>query len=47
MFVTNRIGSTENAARDLSFVAGISLGEGLASVIEWRRADQRAQAAAT
>jgi UDP-glucose 4-epimerase len=47
MFVTNRIGSTENAARDLNFVAGISLGEGLASVIEWRRADQRAQAAAT
>jgi len=40
MFVTHRIGSTENAERDLGFAAQVSLDEGLDSVIEWRREDQ-------
>ena len=40
MFVTHRIGSTENASRDLGFDAEITLDEGLASVIEWRRASE-------
>jgi UDP-glucose 4-epimerase len=40
MFVTHRIGSTENAERDLGFAARISLDEGLESVIDWRREDQ-------
>jgi UDP-glucose 4-epimerase len=40
MFVTNRIGDTENATRDLGFTASVSLDEGLRSVIDWRRQDQ-------
>ena len=35
-FVTNRIGSTEKAKRDLSFEAKVNLREGLAKLIEWR-----------
>ena len=45
MFVTNRVGSTENAERLLGFHAGVSLEDGLRSVVEWRRQDQRAAAA--
>src|SRR2546429_8811438 len=37
MFVTHRIGSTDHAARDLGFDAQVTLDDGLASVIEWRR----------
>ena len=36
-FVTNRIGSTEKAKRDLGFEAKVHLGEGLAKLIEWRK----------
>ena len=42
MFVTNRVGSTELAADLIGFTAGIELGEGLASVVEWRRQDRLA-----
>lgn len=38
-FVTNRIGTTEAAERDLGFRWSIELDDGLRSVIEWRRAD--------
>lgn len=38
-FVTNRIGSTEAAERDLGFRWTIDLEEGMRSLIEWRRAD--------
>jgi UDP-glucose 4-epimerase len=41
MFVTHRVGSTEAAARDLGFVAELPYEEGLRSVVEWRRSDQR------
>jgi nucleoside-diphosphate-sugar epimerase len=41
MFVTHRVGSTENAERDLGFVAEIPYEEGLLLVVEWRRSDQR------
>jgi UDP-glucose 4-epimerase len=41
MFVTHRVGSTENAERDLGFVAEIPYEEGLRSVVEWRRSDER------
>lgn len=44
-FVTNRIGSTEAAERDLGFRWSIDLEEGLRSLIEWRRADIDAVAA--
>jgi UDP-glucose 4-epimerase len=44
MFVTNRVGSTDQAEL-LGFRAEIPLDEGLRSVVEWRRADQRAAAA--
>jgi UDP-glucose 4-epimerase len=40
MFVTNRVGSTELAKELIGFRAEIPLDEGLASVIEWRRADK-------
>jgi UDP-glucose 4-epimerase len=36
-FVTNRVGSTEKAKRDLGFEARITLEEGLRALIEWRR----------
>ena len=42
MFVTNRVGSTEKAARLLGFTATTPLHEGLRSVVEWRRHDRRA-----
>lgn len=35
-FVTNRIGSTEKAKRDLGFEAKVNLREGLTKLIEWR-----------
>jgi UDP-glucose 4-epimerase len=38
-FVTNRIGSTEAAERDLDFRWTIDLDEGLRSLIEWRKSD--------
>jgi UDP-glucose 4-epimerase len=38
-FVTNRIGTTELAERDLGFKWTIDLDEGLNSLIEWRKAD--------
>jgi UDP-glucose 4-epimerase len=41
MFVTYRVGSTEKAERMLGFRAEIPLGEGLRSVVEWRRRDQQ------
>lgn len=41
-FVTNRIGTTEAAERDLGFRWTIDLEEGMKSLIEWRRADQDA-----
>jgi len=41
MFVTHRVGSTEKAERMLGFQARIPLEEGLRSVVEWRRQDQR------
>jgi UDP-glucose 4-epimerase len=40
MFVTHRVGSTEKAAELLDFRATIPLGEGLRSVVAWRRRDQ-------
>jgi UDP-glucose 4-epimerase len=40
MFVKQRLGATEAAARDLGFVADVTLAEGLRSVVEWRRSDQ-------
>jgi UDP-glucose 4-epimerase len=41
MFVTHRVGSTENAENDLGFQAAIPYEEGLRSVVEWRRSDER------
>lgn len=41
MFVTHRIGSTEKAEKLLGFKAKISLEEGLRSVVEWRKQDQK------
>jgi UDP-glucose 4-epimerase len=41
MFVTHRVGATENAERDLGFVAEIPYEDGLRSVVEWRRSDER------
>lgn len=35
-FVTNRVGSTEQAIRDLGFEAAVELVEGLRSVVEWQ-----------
>jgi UDP-glucose 4-epimerase len=40
-FVTNRVGSTEKAKKDLGFEARITLQEGLRSLVEWRRGDLR------
>lgn len=36
-FVTNRIGSTTKAEKEIGFVAGIKLEEGLNELIEWRK----------
>lgn len=41
-FVTNRIGSTDAAAKDLGFEWTIDLEDGLRSLIEWRNADRDA-----
>jgi nucleoside-diphosphate-sugar epimerase len=45
MFVTNRVGSTASAEELLGFRATTPLRDGLRSVVEWRRQDQRAAAA--
>jgi UDP-glucose 4-epimerase len=47
MFVTHRVGSTEAAERDLGFLAQVPYREGLRSVVEWRRSDQRRAVAPT
>jgi len=39
-FVTNRIGSTEKAKKDLGFEAEVNLDEGLSRLIEWRKKHQ-------
>jgi UDP-glucose 4-epimerase len=39
-FVTNRIGSTEAARRDLGFESSVDLDEGMRRLIEWRRSDR-------
>jgi len=44
MFVTHRVGSPEKAERMLGFEAAIPLEEGLRSVVDWRRQDQRVTA---
>ena len=44
MFVTNRVGSTEKAARMIGFTATMPLVDGLRSVVEWRASDRRATA---
>jgi UDP-glucose 4-epimerase len=44
MFVTNRVGSTEKAARLIGFAATTPLADGLRSVVEWRARDRRATA---
>ena len=41
-FVTNRIGTTEAAERDLGFRWTIDLEEGMQSLIDWRKADMAA-----
>ncbi len=41
MFVTHRVGSTEQAERALGFRAGVPLEEGLRSVVAWRKREQR------
>lgn len=41
-FVTNRIGSTDAAKRDLSFACSVDLEEGMRRLIEWRRSDKEA-----
>jgi UDP-glucose 4-epimerase len=41
MFVTHRVGSTEKAEQILGFTATVPLAEGLRSVVEWRRRDQK------
>ena len=42
-FVTNRIGATEKAMRDLGYRWTIDLKEGMSSLIEWRKTDKEAQ----
>ena len=39
--MTHRVGSTEKAEELLGFRASVPLEEGLESVVEWRRSDQR------
>jgi UDP-glucose 4-epimerase len=41
MFVTHRVGSVAAAQRDLAFTAAIPYEDGLRSVVEWRRSEQR------
>ena len=40
-FVTNRIGSTEKAEREIGFKANVELREGLKRLIEWREAHKK------
>ncbi len=46
MFVTHRVGSTEKAEQLTGFRARVPLEDGLRSVVEWRRQDQRERSAA-
>ena len=39
MFVTHRVGSTEQAEQQLGFRAAVPLAEGLHSVVAWRQQD--------
>ena len=41
MFVTHRVGSTDKAEKEFGFRATTPLEEGLRSVVEWRKQDQR------
>ena len=41
-FVTNRIGATENAAKDIGFQWSVDLESGMKKLIEWRAADVEA-----
>jgi UDP-glucose 4-epimerase len=41
-FVTERLGSTEQAERQLGFKAKVQLRDGLKSVVDWRKTDARA-----
>ncbi len=41
-FVTNRVGSTEAAQKDLGFSWEVDLEEGMRHLIEWRKADKEA-----
>ncbi len=43
-FVTNRVGSTEAAERDLGFRWSVGLREGMARLVEWRRGHREAVA---
>lgn len=45
-FVTERLGSTEKAEKQIGFKAHISLREGLKSVVDWRKQDATAKAGA-
>jgi UDP-glucose 4-epimerase len=40
-FVTNRVGSTEAAERDLGFYWRVGLEEGMRQLIHWREADKK------
>ena len=40
-FVTNRVGCTEKAARELGFTATVNLPDGLQRLLEWRTSDQQ------
>lgn len=40
-FVTNRVGSTEKAEKDLGFRAKVGLREGLEKLIEWRKSHKK------
>ena len=40
MFVTHRVGGTENAEKLIGFKAEIPYADGLRSVVEWREGDR-------
>ncbi len=46
MFVTHRVGATENAAETIGFEASVALEMGLPTVVEWRERDQESVNAA-